>query len=354
MCALEVEPEFPETESRVGYVQPTTSPAVSIITPAFNSADYIDETLRSALTQTFPDFELLVVDDGSTDETPSIVEEAAHIDPRVRLIRQDRGGVSAARNRGMAQARGEILALLDSDDVWAPSFLQEQIALLQAHPDFDIASANALNAGGPLDGQPLKPAGGAPHEITLIDMIRAENAVSIMTVFRHRVTDLTGGFDESLRRSEDYDFWLRAVQAGARVLFNPSPLGWYRRRSDSNSANERSQLAHVVTVLQRLRSSRLDYPGEVREIDRQIARFTTERILMDAKAALSSADYPEAARRFSELSDSADTVYGKTLAQLGRRFPRFVAWAWTAKTGFRMARQRTQRVVAGAAFRSRT
>src|ERR1041384_4450574 len=96
------------------------APSVSIITPAFNTARFVADTLESALAQTFTDFELILVDDGSTDETGSIAERFARRDPRISVFHQNNRGISVARNAALAHARGDLVALLDSDDVWLP------------------------------------------------------------------------------------------------------------------------------------------------------------------------------------------------------------------------------------------
>jgi glycosyltransferase involved in cell wall biosynthesis len=316
-------------------VSAALSPIVSIVTPAHNTEAFIGETMRSAQAQSFADFEMIVVDDGSTDETPAIVEAAARADVRIRLIRQAKRGVSAARNNAIANARGEFFALLDSDDVWRPSYLDEQLALLHAHPEIDIVSANALNLGGDTDGLPWKTRAGAPYEVTLLDILREEDAVSIMSVFRRRVIERTHGFDESLGRCEDYDLWLRAARAGSRVMFNPMPLVLYRRRPGSNSSVHLNQVEGIVRVLSTFRESCLDRPEELRTIDRQLSRFASERALAEAKDALGRGQYREAARRFGELGQSADTRYARAIAGVGRRFPRLLSWAWAAKTGLR-------------------
>ena len=102
-------------------------PAVSVITPAWNAAAHIGETIASVRAQTFADWEWLIVDDGSTDDTVALIEQAAAVDPRIRLLRQEHGGPSGARNLAMAAASGRFFAFLDSDDVWYPAFLQAQL-----------------------------------------------------------------------------------------------------------------------------------------------------------------------------------------------------------------------------------
>src|SRR3954464_9718855 len=126
-------------------------PTVSVIVPAYNVAPYIRAAIDSALAQTFRDLEVIVVNDGSTDETASIVDACCAADPRVRLIEQPNRGLSAARNTALAAARGEFLALLDGDDTWDPGFLEAQLAVFGDRPDVSIVTGNALFLGSALD-----------------------------------------------------------------------------------------------------------------------------------------------------------------------------------------------------------
>src|SRR5437879_1424517 len=123
-------------------------PAVSIITPAYNAEPYLAETVRSVLAQTFGDFEMIIVDDGSTDGTAAVAQRFAEGDSRIRVVRQRNAGISGARNTAMAQAKAPIFALLDSDDIWFPNYLDEQLRLLSESPGVGVASANAVNLGG--------------------------------------------------------------------------------------------------------------------------------------------------------------------------------------------------------------
>ena len=109
--------------------------AVSVITPAWNAAAYIGETIASVRAQTFQDWEWLIVDDGSDDATPAMIAAEAARDSRIRLLRQSNAGPSAARNRAMQDARGAWFTFLDSDDVWQPGFLAAQLRVFDAHPD---------------------------------------------------------------------------------------------------------------------------------------------------------------------------------------------------------------------------
>ena len=113
---------------------------MSVLTATYNAAAFIEATLASALAQTFEDFEIVVIDDGSVDDTRVVVERVMQSDPRIRLIRQDNRGPSATRNRGIGEARGALIAFLDHDDLWLPGKLALQVALLDEHPDVGVAS----------------------------------------------------------------------------------------------------------------------------------------------------------------------------------------------------------------------
>ena len=105
----------------------TNLPLISVIVPVHNGERFLSETLVSALSQTFPDFELIIVDDGSSDRSPRLIEDFLARDARVRAARQLNSGVAAARNRGIAEARGEFIATLDADDLWRPQKLEKQV-----------------------------------------------------------------------------------------------------------------------------------------------------------------------------------------------------------------------------------
>src|SRR5688572_12989833 len=152
--------------------------------PAFNVAPYVGAAIRSALAQTFTDFELIVVDDGSKDETAGIVQTIAAEDGRVRLVQQANRGLAGARNTALRAARGEMFALLDSDDMWEPEFLAAQVAILEAHPDVDIVTGNGWYLDGPRHGQLARPYPDPRPDPVLASIIGDEWSVFIMSVFR--------------------------------------------------------------------------------------------------------------------------------------------------------------------------
>ena len=277
------------------------APVVSVIVPAYNVAPYIGAAIDSALTQTFDDIEILVVDDGSTDETAAIVSAAQQRDGRVRLIQQANGGLSAARNAALPVARGELFALLDGDDLWDPWYLYEQLAIFRARPDVSIVTGNAVNLGGSHDGEPARPHPDRRPDPTLASMLADEEAVFIMSVFRRTVYERIGGFDESMRSNEDYDYWLRAAIAGFRFARNDKPLGKYRRRADSLSASDVRMLRGILRVLAKTRPHLDAHRAERAILDRQVARFETELLAAQARAALERSDFAGVATSLDAL-----------------------------------------------------
>ncbi|OQX24791.1 MAG: glycosyl transferase [Desulfobacteraceae bacterium IS3] len=180
-------------------------PRVSVIIPAFNRSRMLKEAVDSVLAQDFTDFELIVTDDGSTDDTPEILQSYQE---NIIVIRQENKGVSAARNAGIAAASGEYLAFLDSDDLWLPGKLSEQIAFFNSHPDALICQTeeiwirNGIRVNPKLKHRKLS---GMIFEPSLHLCLVSPSAVMI----KRRLFETVGLFDESLPACEDYDLWLR-------------------------------------------------------------------------------------------------------------------------------------------------
>jgi glycosyltransferase involved in cell wall biosynthesis len=315
------------------------APAVSIITPAFNAAPFLGHTIESALAQTFQDFELLIADDGSRDDTVELAREWARRDPRVSVLTGANGGTSAARSRAMQRARGSYFALLDSDDIWFPTFLAAQMAIFDRHPEADLVTGNAYNLGGPFDGQPLIPVTAGCTPLSLLDIIENENAVCIMSVFRRSVFDRLGGFDADLWYAEDYDYWMRAALAGFTFIRNPAPLALYRRRGESKSADEAASLRGGIRVLERARAHCDHLPVEQAAIDRQLAWFRERLLIASARMHLLRREFADATRSFERLHALTDNVSARLMAHISRRAPRALLWAYQARAALRATRR---------------
>ena len=306
---------------------------VSVITPAHNAAPYLAQTIESVTRQTFTDLEHLIIDDGSTDATSEIALRYAARDPRVKLWRQPQRGISSARNRAITESRGSYLALLDSDDLWSPDYLAEQLAILERHPEIAILSANAINMGGALDGEPLLPVGWRRdlRHLSLQRLIEVEDSMSILSVFRRDVIERIGAFDETLYRSEDYDLWLRAAAAGLRIAVNAKPLGFYRRRPDSLSADEAVMLQAIKQPLLKLRRNCASEPELISTIDAQLARVARRELVADARSALVQGDMPVLESHFSALAAATGSMRYRIAGWLTRRAPGAIQSAYRCK-----------------------
>jgi glycosyltransferase involved in cell wall biosynthesis len=302
--------------------------------PAYNVEPYVRGAIRSALAQTYTNFEVIVVDDGSRDGTADAVREASKEDARVRLVQQPNRGLAGARNTALRAARGEYFALLDSDDLWEPQVLAEQMAVLEARPDVDIVTGNGWYLEGPRHGEVARPSPDPRPEPCLASIIGDERAVFIMSVVRRRVYTSIGAFDEEMRSNEDYDFWLRAAVAGFTFARNDRPLGHYRVRADSLSASDVRMLRGILHVYRKLRPLIAHRPAEMAILERQISRFETELLAAEARLAIEIADF-EAAR---EHLGALHARRGGAALGLARLLAR-----WSPKTLKRVLRLRKPR-----------
>lgn len=318
-------------------------PAVSVIMAAYNVAPYIGEAIESALAQTFTDFELIVVNDGSTDTTGTIADRYAARDDRVRVVHQINGGISSARNHGLRIAGGDVFAILDSDDVWEPGYLAAQMAILHERPEVDVVTGNAWFLGSSLDGQLARPCPDPRPQPSLAGMLADETAIFIMSVFRRRVFETIGPFDEGLRTNEDYDYWLRVACAGFIFHRNDRPLGFYRRRDDSLSASELRMLPGILEVFRKLRPRLVDRPAELAILDRQMTRFETERVAAEARLAIETGDFATASHLLVTLHARRGGAALRMVALMARWAPVILSALYgvhRARLASRAARQR--------------
>lgn len=205
------------------------NPRVTILMPAYNAGKYIAAAIQSALDQTFADFELLIVDDGSFDDTVSVIE--GFDDDRIRLIRQEQGGVSAALNKGLQHAEGEYICRFDADDLCFPQRLARQVEFLDANPDYLLVGSDAEYISE--DGEHLFNfrCAGHTHEEILDKLYRFCPFIHSAVMYRKAAILQAGGYSLLAHNFEDYLLWVRLVAAGRchnleealiRVRINPA------------------------------------------------------------------------------------------------------------------------------------
>jgi glycosyltransferase involved in cell wall biosynthesis len=194
------------------------TPRVSVVLPTYNRGALLERSAGSVLSQGFRDLELIVVDDGSTDDTPAAVRRLRDRDPRVRALRQSNGGAAAARNAGIAAARGELVAFQDSDDEWLPGHLAGNVDALSDHPDAGVVYSFMTRRRG--DAARLVPDPESPRlDGDLSRVLLQRNLVGTPTALvRRRVLDQAGPMDVRLPQLEDWDLWIRVAQR-ERFLF---------------------------------------------------------------------------------------------------------------------------------------
>jgi glycosyltransferase involved in cell wall biosynthesis len=200
-------------------------PKVSVVIPCFNLAEYLDEAIDSVLAQTFQDFEILVVDDGSND--PYTKNKLSVLNnPRVRVFRSENQGLAGARNLAIASAQGQYILPLDADDRLSPTFLQKTVAVLDTRADVGIAYSEVEWFGeksGKWDVPPYR-----------FPDILLDNVIVASALFRRSDWELVGGYSSEFRsRWEDYDFWLSLIERGRVPYRIPEVLFYYRQRSGS-------------------------------------------------------------------------------------------------------------------------
>jgi ribosomal protein S7 len=220
---------------------------VSVIVPTYNRADLIPYTINSVLSQTMSDWELIVVDDGSTDDTAAVVKR--YQDDRVRYIRQENAGVSAARNRGVAHATGEYLCFLDSDDELMPQKLAQQTAYLDAHPSIGLVASGHLLIDR--EGQPLAqtlPWLSYPR-LDLDTLVLTCPIVLHAVLLRKAWFARVGGFATNLSGAADHDLWLRLAYAGCIMEWTREVLCRYRLHGSNMIGDASKQEADHLAQL---------------------------------------------------------------------------------------------------------
>jgi glycosyltransferase involved in cell wall biosynthesis len=205
-------------------------PTVSVIIPVYNQMQFVSQAIESVLAQTFIDYEIIVINDGSTDNTAEVL---ANYEKHIRLITQTNAGLSAARNSGLTIARGEMIGFLDADDLWYPGMLSTMVAHLRRNPHIDLV----CGAWDVIDekGRIIKPLNKPSNFKAKVqaDFLRAVATGNLFLVhallIRHKCFECCGAFDPDLRAVEDWDMWIRLAAHGHKADLIDVPVARYRR-----------------------------------------------------------------------------------------------------------------------------
>lgn len=222
--------------------------AVSVIIPTYNRGWILNEAIDSVLSQTFKDYELIVVDDGSDDNTAEILKNYSK---KIRIIYQENQGVSAARNRGIVSSNGRFIALLDSDDLWLPEKLNRQISFFRNYPDAIICQTQEIwirNGKRVNPGKRHKKLSGMIFEPSLSLCLVSPSAV----MFKRELIDKVGLFDEAFPACEDYDLWLRVSLKYPVHLIDEALIikrGGHSDQLSGNSMLDKYRIKALIKIL---------------------------------------------------------------------------------------------------------
>ncbi len=296
-------------------------PTVSAIIPAYNQGHYLGKAIQSVLGQTFTDFEIIVVDDGSTDDTRQVA--AGFSDPRVRYVYQQNAGLSAARNTGIRHAEGAFLTFLDSDDLFLPEKLAILLAKFDAEPELGFVAGQAIlidehdrRIGEIFDKR-------LPEDSAQLLLGNPLHVGSVMV--RRECQTKVGFFDETLRSYEDWDMWLRLALAGCRMGWVEKPVSLYRFHSNQMTSNGQQMTTATFAVLEKL-FARTDLPPRWQALR---DKAYSHAHLRGAAQAFQADDFAAAA----EHLNTAVRLNPDLLANDGEALAKYIAgWANYAKT----------------------
>ena len=296
------------------------TPRISVLMPCFNHGAFIGEAIDSVLAQTFHDFEIIVVDDGSTD--PLTKDTLSKLTtPRTTVLKTSNQGLPAARNHAARQASGGLFCALDADDKLAPTWFEKAVRLLDARPDVSFVSHWLETFGD--EHWTWKP------EHCDLPALLARNTVNGAAVVRRQAFEAVGGYDASMREGcEDWDFWLRLVERGFEGAIVPEVLFYYRRRSDSMSRemldDERYRRPLDTLIAKHEDAYRAHLPAilvakeaEAQHLIREIATIERDRVL---------ALEPALFRAREELAAVADKVERVRIERAREEEHEHLAW----------------------------
>lgn len=258
------------------------APSFSVVIPAYQASAFVGDAVESALIQTFPPREVIVSDDGSTDDLTGALAPYAS---RIILLRKGHGGLASARNAGVRIASGDFIAFLDADNVYLPDFLEAVSELATVRPDLDIVTSDAyLELDGRVYGRYYR------GKARFVERDQRRGIIHQHFVFgncaiRREALIAVGGYDETVV-AEDTDLFVRMILGGSRVGLVDEPLCTYRIRAGSLSSSRTRSLRAAVEVTERARTHPSLTPDELRYLNRELAAKRREAALAAAEEAL--------------------------------------------------------------------
>ncbi|MGQ0760404.1 MAG: glycosyltransferase family 2 protein [Acidobacteriota bacterium] len=273
-------------------------PTVTVITTAYNVSAYIGEALSSVLAQTFTDYEVVVVNDGSEDQEELNEALAPYRDSIVYVCQENRG-LAAARNSGLKIARGRYAAFLDADDIWEPDFLKQQVEFIEREV-YDLVYANALLFGDRcFEGRTFMDIAPSHGEVTFRSLISGKcNIIGSAVLARREALFDAGLFDEDLRNAQDFDLWIRMTLSSARLGYQRRVLARYRYREGSLSGDATNRINRELRVYRKILAEYDITTAQRLEVESAIRRGDRELHLVQGKEFLNRREFPQALESF--------------------------------------------------------
>jgi glycosyltransferase involved in cell wall biosynthesis len=300
---------------------------VSVVIPAFQCAEYISQAIQSVLSQTYPEFEIIIINDGSPD-TPELEAVLTPYFPKIRYFKQSTTGPAGARNTGIREARGKYVAFLDSDDYWSPEHLARQLAFFRRDSTLDVTYCDYMLIKNERPFARAFDMQSQSQTVSFEALLVEDCAIGMSTAVCRRESILKAGlFDEELLRCEDFEMWLRMSLLGARMAYNADVQVFHRINEAGLSADKWSMKKDRIRVYQKIASTfsiSERQRGIVREL---ITRTEADCHVDELKQALEKRDYASAlaaARHASETSKNwkvRASMWGlRIMPDLFRRF----------------------------------
>ncbi len=271
--------------------QAVETPKVSVIIPAFDIAPFVKETLDSVFAQTYNNFEVILINDGSHDSDDLKIALEPYFE-RIVFAEQENLGASRARNTAICLSKGEYLAFLDGDDIWHPDFLLSQVEFLEIN-DFDMIYCDAELFGEPLfEGEKYTRTSPSRGKVSTESLISAEcNVITSGTLLKKDWLERLNMFDTELSRMQDFDLWYRLAKNGARIGYQTAVLVKYRVRADSLSGTNVERSYRNIRALNVIREKYGLTESENRIWEKQMLVYEAEYELEQGKFSLTNGDF---------------------------------------------------------------
>lgn len=258
-------------------------PRVTVIMPAFNAAKYISESIASVQQQTMHDWELIVVDDGSTDNTAEIVSKHAVGDCRIRFYHQDNGKQGKARNLALSHAQADWVAFLDADDLWLPDKLSRQLEISKLHPEVDLifTGGESFNKDlGEIEEVKLSRYGLLDRDEIYAAILKGYSLPVLSVLVKRSWVKKVGGFGEDLpmQNAEDYQLWLKLADAGIKMYGLNERLFSYRIHSQQTTFQDGINLPNVIWALHYVDLNRVTKKDKKRLMEQRLNRYLVHYI----------------------------------------------------------------------------